>query len=130
MPDMVLEYSTFRLEKRPKESPNLGHYEISTREFKSMVLKHNYATLEGLSAFWMSFAGPRLESLSFLELCKIPPSRRPRAIQNAMDKVQEGRGTFFCVLDNHLGRLQLPYYDSEIPEWYAEWERQQEAIPK
>ena len=129
MPDMVLEYSTFRLKERPKDSPGLGHYEISVMDFKSMVLKHNYATFEGPSAFWMSFAGPRLESLSFLELCKIHPSRRPRAIQNAMDNVHEGRDAWFCVLDGHLGRLQLPYYDSEIPEWYADGRGSKRLLP-
>lgn len=132
IPDMVLEYSTFRLEKCPKKNPDLGHYKIKPRHFDSMVLKHSYLTSNlrhTEKEFWMSFAGPRLERLSYLELCKIPPSRRPRRIQDAMDDVQAGPGACFCVLKHHLGSLQLPTYDFEIPKWYAEWERQRESTP-
>ena len=129
IPDMVLEYSTFRLGKRPRKNPDLGHYNIDVRNFDSMVLEHEYSTCSTAKGFWSSFAGPRLERLSFLELCKIPPSQRPWRIQDTMDLVRAGRGPYFFHLKRDLGLLQLPTYDFEIPKWYADWERQRESTP-
>lgn len=133
IPDTVLEYSTFRLSKCQKVDPelgdpDLGYYEVDTKNFESMVLKHKYSvsiTRRDQRQFWTTFAGPRLERLSFLELCKIPPPQRPGGIQHEMDRVRRGN-VYFCTLKHLLGSIQLPSYDSEIPKWYAEWERQQD----
>ena len=133
-PDSVLEFSTFDLVKQEYEQPIPGYYTIEVMRFKSLVLKYMYASLKDYDetlGFWTTFAGPRLERLSMIELCKTPSALRSTTVQEKMDLVwsrmddPEPDGPVrLYTLGSELGNdIQLPCYDHEIPGWYAEWER-------
>lgn len=123
MPDSVLEYSCFRLEK--DLDSGLHFYECMVLNLCSLVLRYGYTNLTGDrvgSEFWAQFAGPRLERLSLIELLKVPQSSRPQDIQDAMDDSYDLYG-----LKSEIAKsgIELPSYDHEIPRWYAQWEKKQ-----
>ena len=127
-PDSVLEFSTFDLRKYNYSSPNPGHYNIHVRKFTSLVLKYEYVVPTNRGEFWTTFAGPRLERLSMIELWKIPPELRSRSVQKQMDEVLSMQHDLkwadsIFLYNLRLGDIQLPCYDHEIPGWYAEWQR-------
>ena len=131
-PDSVLEFSTFDLRKQVHSQPNPGHYIIHAREFRSLVLKHHYVIpikYSNKRDFWISFAAPRLERLSMMELWKMPPELRPTIVQDRLDEAwsrahdsNPAYSVSLYTLESYLGDIQLPCYDHEIPGWYAEWE--------
>ena len=128
-PDSVLEFSTFGLFQREMEPPDPGYYTMDLLEFKSLVLKHRYTSLINFNisrGFWTTFAGPRLERLSMIEVCKIPLALRCPRVQNVLDLVwndpDRGRGVRLYDLV-HINNMDLTYFDHEIPGWYAEWEK-------
>ena len=132
MPDSVLEFSTFRLFKEEYDEPSPGYYDMEATSFRSLVLEHEYVSSMDLGhGFWTTFAGPRLERLSMIELCKTPSASRPAPIQARMDLVwnRDDQGLNDPVrlypLVQYIGEMELSCYDHEMPGWYAEWERLQ-----
>ena len=133
-PDSVIEYTCFRLSPRNTDnidSPQLGYYSPVVFSFVSLVLRHKYASSRRSrsthSDFWYGFAGPRLERLTLMELYKVPTSERPVEIQGKIDETErEPDDVRFYGLGTAMERnnIELPSYDSEIPRWYAEWEKQ------
>lgn len=128
-PDSVLEFSTFDLRKYNCSQPNPGYYSIQVQRFGSLVLKYHYVSSTAYeNEFWTSFAAPRLERLSMIELWKIPPELRPAKAQYLMDLAQttayDRKSAYPIALYNlNLRDIELPCYDHEIPGWYAAWER-------
>ena len=133
-PDSVLEYSTFDLCKQEYNQPHPGYYSVEVMGFRSLVLGYNYVSLVDYAdpwGFWTTFAGPRLERLSMIELCKIPSELRPPVVQARLDLVRsrmsdpdQDNQTKLYNLESAIGTdIELSYYDHEIPSWYAEWEK-------
>ena len=137
-PDSVIEYSCFQLSTRNTDDidgPRLGYYSPKAFPFTSLVLRHRYCSSQGHlseSDFWYTFAGPRLERLTLMELYMIPVPQRPARIQEQIDATGiEDDYVRFYGLGSAMEHsdIELPSYDSEIPKWYAEWERQQQDSP-
>ena len=132
-PDSVLEFSTFDLDKQTHSQPNPGHYIIQARVFRSVALKYHYVIptrYRNEREFWIEFAAPKLESLSMMELWKMPPELRPARVQDKIDEAWSGahdpnpaNSVSLYTLEGNLRDLQLPCYDHEILGWYAEWEK-------
>ena len=137
-PDSVIEYTCFRLSTCNTDDidgPRLGYYSPAALPFTSLVLRHKYCSSRGHTSesdFWYTFAGPRLERLTLIELYTIQVSQRPARIQKQIDATgTEDDYVRFYGLGSAMedSDIELPSYDSEIPKWYAEWERQQVGSP-
>ena len=112
-PNYVLEHSHFNVGKKFKVGSE--HHKINVSFSSACLLQHCYAEAKVIRSFF-EFIKPRLDSLTRLELIKIPQDERPSFFGEAMQEPRE------------LHRFFKPppgwnYVDDEIPRWYKEWEQ-------
>ena len=127
-PDSVLEYASFRLKKNDDNNPR--HYEVMAKSYTALTLKYEYIYDMNYRGpdFWLDFLGPRMDTLSIMELYKKPPETRSLSLQESM---QDARPGFHLISDElYQCGIELPGYDHEIPGWYAQWEKEQAAKVK
>jgi hypothetical protein len=120
-PDSVIEYACFginkhRLQHNGPNQEDRDFYSINAAVFSACVLRYEY-TYSDADEFWLYHIGSRLDSLTKVEIMKLPPDDRPAAFRPP-------QGDVIYHLHNH--DINKPstwvYYDDYIPQWYKYWE--------
>ena len=123
-PHFVLEHANVQIspdtDDRTVDAP---YSTITVRIFVSEVLRYPY--LYGVSS-WMKFLGKRVDSLTRLELHKIPPDERSDRAQRAIDDYQ-------YLYDSMEGSRKpdgWTYWDDQVPVWYQAWRQSEQQSKK
>ena len=128
-PDHVLAYANFHIVQHYNsnwEGRGPTYYQITAKSFTAMVLRYQYVYA---SSSWQDFLGTRMDSLTTIELLKLPPRERPIWFGEAL----QFPIAHYCAR-YHDGTFRFPkgwtYFDDDVPKWYEQWEVVEKGPPR